>query len=153
MQTITRVLTIITLAGALMLCAAQPVHAGATCSDATLNGDFGLSLAGHNIVSSVLFAFVGTLSADGSGSFTGTGLSSRSGHMSRLTFTGKYSVKPDCIGTASLSFRPGLVIVLEFVLVDDGREALVLVADTGTVEYGTIKRISSRQPPPTPAVP
>jgi hypothetical protein len=149
MKAMVKRLSVILTVGALMLCVTPPALAEDTCSDATLNGDFGFSLAGHNLVSSVQFAYVGRFSADGNGSFNGTGMASTSGNIQRLTFAGKYSVAADCTGSATLSFRPGLIIKLEYVLVDGGRDAYVLIADTGVVEYGSIKRLGVRATTPT----
>jgi hypothetical protein len=138
-----RMVALLTL---LALGIAAPARAEDACTNAMLTGDFGFSIAGNNLVSSVQFAFVGSFKADGAGAFTGSGLSSVSGAMQRLDFTGNYTVQEKCVGTATLSFRPGLVITLEFVLVDGGREAYVLVADKGTVEFGTIKRLAAPAP-------
>lgn len=128
---------------AVLLLAAQPGAAGEPCSSATLNGDYGFMIAGKNLTSAVDFAFVGRFAADGAEAFHGDGVATVSGKIQRLNFTGKFAVNAGCQGTASLSFRPGLVITLEFVVVDDGREVFVLVADQGTVEFGTIKRIAA----------
>jgi hypothetical protein len=149
MTMMVKLFSTLAIASALMLGLAPPAHAEDACSDATLSGDFGFSIAGHNLVSWVEFAYVGRFSADGSGSFKGSGVASTDGRISPLIFTGTYKVAPDCTGTASLSFRPGLIIKLEYVLVDGGREAFVLIADTGVVEYGSMKRIGVRTTAPT----
>jgi hypothetical protein len=147
-----RWLAVVTV-GILTLCLTPPAHAEDTCSDATLNGDFGFSIAGHNLASWAEFAYVGRFTADGSGSFSGAGVASTDGTIQRLAFTGKYSVASNCTGSATLSYRPGLVIKLEYVLVDGGKEGFVLVADAGVVEYGSIKRIGVRTTAPTAPAP
>lgn len=114
---------------------------GASCSEATIEGPYGFSITGTNYASDVSWALVGQFSGDGAGVFNGSGTQSVKGRISRVTFTGKYEVKADCSGQAMMSFVGGPSAAIDFVIVADGQEIHLIVADQGTLETGTAKRI------------
>lgn len=120
-------------------------YAQEDCSNKNLNGAFGFLVAGTNVDANVLFAISGRFVSDGNGSFTGTGNQSVAGRViEQFPFTGHYVVAPDCTGAAVFSFPGGLAARLDFVLVDNGNEIIILDADQGTVEYGRAKKQFTR---------
>ena len=71
------------------------------CSNATYLGAYIFSGEGSVVVEGVAqpFVFVGRLTADGHGKFTGGSTSSLNGVITRLTFEASYSINTDCTGT------------------------------------------------------
>jgi hypothetical protein len=120
------------------------------CSLATLSGPYGFSINGTNYASDVSWAFVGQFSADGAGEFQGTGTQSVKGKIGRVRFTGKYNVSTDCSGSAKLQFTGGPAAMIDFVIVNDGQELHLIVADQGTLETGVAKRVRVRAAVPAP---
>ncbi len=123
----------------------------AGCSNATLNAAYGFTLSGQNYVNNMPWAFIGQFAGDGAGALKGTGTQSIKGSITRARFTGTYEVRPDCLGTATLNFGGGPAAVIDFVVVDDGREMHVIVADQGVIEFGTAKRVRSAPSASKPA--
>jgi hypothetical protein len=132
---ITRIaLTFVAFAVSLMANAqAQP------CSNGTFNGSFGFTNTG-TIVGVGDFAAVGLLSADGQGNLGGSITRSVNGVISRLTFTGTYSVNLDCTGSATLTFSSGQIVHRDFVIVDDGKEVRGISTDSGTVVIVNLRK-------------
>jgi hypothetical protein len=112
-----------------------------TCSNQNMVGAFGFVVSGTNVQFNIQFAIIGRFVADGQGGFTGTATESTGGHIApQIPFKGKYTVRPDCSGFATFAFPGDQNANLEFVLVDDGQELMILDADAGTVEHGTAKK-------------
>lgn len=76
------------------------VHAGQElgCSNATYEGDYIFSGHGSTVVEGVTqpFAFIGRLTADGKGNFSGSGTSSLNGQIIHRTYEATYTIKSDC---------------------------------------------------------
>ena len=95
----------------------------------------------------VLFAINGSFLADGQGTFYGTANESVGGQIVfQAAFKGTYTMRPNCTGTALFAFPNDQFANLEFVLVDDGNEMMILDTDKGTVEFGTAKKQFPRLP-------
>lgn len=124
--------------------AAQPQEE--TCSASALSGAYGFSITGTNYASDVSWALVGRFSADGVGVFDGSGTQSVKGKIGRVKFTGKYEVRADCSGSATLQFIGGPPAALDFVVVDNGQEVHLIVADQGTLETGVAKKVRGVAP-------
>jgi hypothetical protein len=71
------------------------------CSNATFVGNYIYSGEGSVVVEGVAqpFVFVGRLTADGNGKFTGGSTSSLNGVITRLTYEASYSINADCTQT------------------------------------------------------
>ena len=77
-------------------------RAGATCSTATLTGNFGFVLSGMN--SSLFFtSSMGLVNADGKGGLTGTETISNDGNITSSTVTGSVVINANCSGTVSIT--------------------------------------------------
>lgn len=122
------------LGSALLLGLCLSVYASATCSNATLVGNYGFTIAGTNGTGS-LTAAVGQLTADGKGNFTGIQTVSDAGVISsNVALTGTYSIKTTCIGTATIT--AGSSANLSLVVVSNGKQFEVTRTDAGTSQYG-----------------
>ncbi|MBV9762746.1 MAG: hypothetical protein JO340_19455 [Acidobacteriaceae bacterium] len=112
-----------------------------SCSNASLQGGYGFSFHGTNLEMKLDFIMVGAFEADGKGAFKGTESQSVSGKVSRGPFTGSYTVQPDCTGSAVLKFEgSNFDAKLDFALVADGDELLILDVGGGNLESGEAKR-------------
>ncbi len=109
-------------------------HAGQDepCSNASLSGSFGFTATG-TVLAVGPVAQVGRQTFDGEGNTAGTGTISANGNIFRGTFTGTYTVNPDCTG--SLTFEESVlgVVHADVVIVDDGREFRAIQTDPGVV--------------------
>jgi hypothetical protein len=116
---------------------AQQTPPATTCSDATLNGAYGVSISGTRPAPSVLPnipLFPGAIEQaigvviqifDGQGSFSQTDnvKGSISGITPNRPGSGTYSVNPDCTGTYTLNNKGvPFPIVTQMVIVDGGAE-------------------------------
>src|SRR4051812_33378420 len=103
----TTILTIVALVvGAASVAMADDRDKG--CSNASLRGNFDYSSTGTLLPSYVdppfagPFAEVGLQNFDGNGNTSGTATLSANGNIVPITFTGSYSVNPDCTGSMIL---------------------------------------------------
>lgn len=122
---------------ALALGLASTANAGNKgCSLATLKGTFadkdtGFITAPPEVAGP--FAGVALETFDGDGALTGTGHLSLNGTPSQGTFTGTYTVNPDCTGTYTVQNSLGLTVHAFFVIDDGGNELQIVISDPGTV--------------------
>jgi hypothetical protein len=124
------------LAFALLLGLCLPVYASATCSNATLVGNYGFTITGVN-GSGSLTAAVGQLVADGKGKFTGSETVSVAGVISsNVPLIGTYSMKSGCTGTAAITSGGGPAANFSAVVVSNGAQMEITRTDAGTAEYG-----------------
>ena len=117
------------------------------CSNASLLGTFAYTLT-ETVISPPPIAGptaeVGTQTFDGKGGTTGTATLSSNGNIFQFTFTGTYTVNPDCTGTFTLLIAgPGITQHVYFVIDDNESEFRAIETDAGFV--GT--RIGRRQFP------
>jgi uncharacterized protein YdeI (BOF family) len=108
------------------------------CSNATLKGTFAYTITGSTSAPPPFggpIAGVGKQTADGNGHVSGTQTVSVNGNILRQTYTGTYTVNPDCTGSITLvvDIPPGLVTHSDFVIDDDGNETRAVQADAGSV--------------------
>src|SRR6516164_9161351 len=76
------------------------------CSNASLQGTFAYTGTGFVVTPAARsgpFAEVGTQTFDGKGATITTFTASGNGNMFQTTFTGTYTVNPDCTGTINLT--------------------------------------------------
>jgi hypothetical protein len=111
-----------------------------TCSNADLKGDYGFSFHGTNLGLKVGMVMVGKFNADGQGNLKGTESQSVNGKVARGPFTGTYVVNPDCTGSAEITFMPPNAERVDFVIVGDGDEILMMDVGGNTLESGEAKR-------------
>lgn len=120
---------------ALLLGLCLSVYASASCSNATLIGNYGFTITGVNSSNS-LTAAVGQLTADGKGNFTGIQAVSDAGAISsNVALSGKYSLKASCNGTATIS-SGGTAANFRMVVVSNGAQFEITKTDAGTSQYG-----------------
>lgn len=133
--------------------AASPVYADSprakSCTNATLSGDFAFTAKGTTLAALGLpapltgaFASSGTAEFDGNGHFTLTATSSFNGVIQGpQTVTGTYSVNADCSYTSQASNGA----TFRAVIVDSGREILILQTNKGVAITGTA-RVRGKEP-------
>jgi hypothetical protein len=115
------------------------------CSNTTLKGTFGHKSTGFITAPAALagpLAHVSTISFDGNGAFTATGIVSQNGNIiDPVTETGTYTVNPDCTGTYTSELSPlGITAHVFFVIDDSGNEFQLIETDPGTVLTGVTRR-------------
>jgi len=107
------------------------------CSLATLKGAFADKDTGFITAPPELagpFAGVNIDTFDGKGALTGTGIVSLNGNIVPGTYTGTYTVDPDCTGTYTVKVSPlGLTTHAFFVIDGGGSELQIVIIDQGTV--------------------
>ena len=124
-----------------VLCSGACLRGEDRCSNRSLLGGYGFHISGTNIKAGVSFAVYGKFVADGKGNVTGSGTESVSGEMFNVKLNGTYNVSGDCTGKAKLAFGSNEGVTnLDFVLVEDGNELFIIVADEGVIETGVAKK-------------
>jgi hypothetical protein len=124
----------------------QVVHAEMHCTDRTITGTYAFQINGRNTAVGLDYSMVGRLRADGNGRFKGAGTQSVGGRISNVTFVGEYTTNVDCWGTGTFRFTDGITVHCTFELAANGDEIFIIDSDQGTVETGTARRKSLRQP-------
>lgn len=117
------------------------------CTDAIVHGRYGFLITGTHIGIGI-YGLMGTMEADGAGHVHGGGLQSLNGDQREVTFTGTYHVTPECTGITELTFDDKLVGHVRFVIVDDGKEILLMDYGAHTIETGSAKRQFNAPPDP-----
>ena len=95
------------------------------CSNASLDGSYGLQAAG-SIIGVGNFAAVGRFIFDGKGNLYATLFTRVNGNNNKLTITGTYSVSPDCTVSDTWNASNGGVSTHESVIVDNGHGYFIL---------------------------
>ena len=114
------------------------------CSNATLNGSYGLHATG-TIIGVGPFAAVGVFTFDGRGNLSATLTQKVNGNLGpTITITGTYTVAPNC--TVSDVWNPSIggMTQHESVIVDDGKEYDILNTTPGNVVSGVAKKQFSK---------
>jgi hypothetical protein len=121
---------------ALLLALCLSVYASASCSNATLVGNYGFTLTGVDSSGS-LSASVGQLTADGKGHFTGIFSNSTAGVISsNVALTGTYSVKTNCTGTTTITPSGGSATTFSLVVVSNGAQIELTETQSLSSQYG-----------------
>ena len=112
------------------------------CSNPSVSGPYAYAIQGFVAAGNSFGAFAdsGRLVADGNGNLSGTSTVSENGAISRRTLRGSYSVDQDCRGSAVLNASSGYSVVLDCVIVDNGRGIQFIQTDTGTVISGGARK-------------
>lgn len=120
---------------ALLLGVSLSVYASASCTNATLVGNYGFTITGVNSSGS-LTATVGQLTADGKGKFTGIFANSTAGVISPdVALTGTYAVRANCTGTTTIT-SGGTAAHFSAVVVSNGGQFEITRTDKGASQYG-----------------
>ena len=114
----------------------ESVQSKKACTNASLRGSFGIKFDGASVTRGGV-ASATLVTFDGAGNFTGSDVTSLNGTIVRRTLTGTYTVNPDCTG--SLKFLSDLTMNEadgDFVIVDGGKQLLIVESDSGWVATG-----------------
>lgn len=113
------------------------------CSRATLNGNYGFAMDGTmQPVGPV--ALAGIIRANGAGAFSGVEVASIGGQIVQATYTGSYTVNPDCTGQAQYQLvAPNFVATrsMAFVITNGGKEFFMMSTVPGSVISGKAQRL------------
>jgi hypothetical protein len=120
-----------------------------TCTNATISGTYGYSFTGSEFVgpdgtpqpggTRIEVVAVGSITYDGQGGFTGSDNISVNGNVRPRSYTGTYSVQPNCTATSTID-SPGGAIHTSFVINNGGNNLLIIVTDPGTALLGEAQR-------------
>ena len=77
---------------------------------------------------------------DGHGRFSGSSTADHGGTIFPATFTGTYSVKPNCTGTLTADAGSNGIIHRDLVIVGSGKEVEFVSTDAGLVISGYMKK-------------
>jgi hypothetical protein len=125
------------------LLASLPSHADDGCTNASLAAPYGFSRSGTAGFGTLSAVAAGVIVFDGVGNISGHDTTSVNGNIIRRTFSGTYTVNPDCTGSLIVNFltgTPGRVSPNDFVIVEKGRELLLINTNPGEVILGNAKR-------------
>jgi hypothetical protein len=118
-----------------------PVHANAACSMLASAGNWSMTDNGTVVGIGPRIA-VGVFKLDGRGNLTdGVAASSLNGSVASETFSGTYTLNPDCSGSASAKIYSGGVEVLQltaFIAFDDNMKELRMLFTSVATPDGTV---------------
>ncbi len=134
-----RFLTALTLA---ILAVPTALSAQGNCTNASLNGSYGLHATG-GVIGLGEFAAVGRFIYDGKGNLTARLFVRLNGNNNVLTLTGTYTVSPDCTVSDVWNISGGSSSTHSSVLVNEGKEFFILNTTSGepSVISGVAKRL------------
>jgi hypothetical protein len=113
------------------------------CGLASLHGAYGYAFQGQVIPPGTTefdTAIAGRIVFDAHGGLSGYEWDSTNGVQETLTFTGSYSVQPDCTGTATLVNSNGRTDHITLGVIEGGQEFNFTVTDAGVVITGLASR-------------
>ncbi len=123
----------------------RPVHAASGCSDATVNGSYGLTFSGftvpgrNNKAKEVPFVGEGLFTFDGAGNLSGTYNGSQNGEIFTASpYSATYIVNSDCTGT--VTGAPGGNADGAIVIVSGGSEIFFTQTDPGGTWNADLKK-------------
>jgi len=119
-----------------LLIVTQPLYAD-VCSNATLQGNYGLLVTGTAAGSPI--AIMGQIKADGNGALTGFETISADGNVfDTVNLTGTYTIGSGCAGTATITPQGGAAANYNLAVASSAKVQLV-GSDSGTVQSGFLK--------------
>jgi hypothetical protein len=103
-----------------------------TCSNATYRGTYCYLVSGttSSSGSTVPYAQLGKLTADGNGNLTGFYWQNTNGVLSQVPVTETYTVRADCYGKAGTGTGSSFTAISDFQLVQGGQEVFITSAST-----------------------
>ena len=114
------------------------------CGVRSLHGAYGYAFQGQVIPPGTTefdTAIAGRIVFDAHGGLSGSEWDSANGFQETLTFTGSYSIQPDCTGTAALVNSNGRTDHITLGLIEGGQEFNFTVTDPGVVITGQPSRL------------
>lgn len=114
------------------------------CGVGSLHGAYGYAFQGQVIPPGTTefdTAIAGRIAFDGRAGLAGYEWDSTNGFQETLTFTGSYSIQPDCTGTAALVNSNGRTDHITLGLIEGGQEFNFTVTDPGVVITGQPSRL------------
>ena len=116
------------------------------CTVRTVRGDYAIGFSG-NVLNPVVgpVATLGVISLDGNGGFTINDTASFAGSLVDRVGAGTITVNSDCTGDATVTYtvgQPGRTATFNFVILDGGREIMLISTTAGSVVTGTAKALS-----------
>jgi hypothetical protein len=116
------------------------------CTLRTVRGDYAIGFSGNVLMPSVgPVATLGVISLDGTGGFTINDTASFAGALVDRVGAGTINVNQNCTGDATVTYtvgQPGRTATFNFVILDGGREIMLISTTEGSVVTGTAKAIS-----------
>jgi hypothetical protein len=120
------------------------------CSNAILRGGYGAGTTGlinssgnpNDVTIPTFVPFVEAVHFvfDGQGKLSGSSTADYGGTVFPVTFTGTYSVKPNCTGSLTADAGDNGIIHRDLVIVEGGREVEFVSTDAGLVIAGYMKK-------------
>jgi len=98
------------------------------------------NILGTLTATSQVDAVVGQVTLDGKGNIAGTETFSVGGAISTLPVTGTYTQNADCTGTAQVTPKGSLTSNFNYVVVNGGKELLLIETDNNTTVAGTAQQ-------------
>jgi hypothetical protein len=144
-----RLLVLVASLALLTFILAQPAVVKAqSCTNATLNGTYGRLLQAfyldHKAVpvgSARVGAETGIVTFDGQGNSSGSATGNADGYIYHVTFTGKYSVNPDCTADVTINLAGRGTATGTYIIVDEGNEFEFLNLSDSAVEFGRFRKM------------
>lgn len=116
---------------------AQAVRPAPSCSNSTLQGNYGLLVSGT--IAGNPIAILGQIVADGHGGLTGMETVSDNGvTLETAEVTGTYRIVPKCAGTATITPKGGTAANYNLTILAGGKVQLVRT-DSATVQSGFLQ--------------
>ncbi|MFY0567482.1 hypothetical protein ACN28E_27165 [Archangium lansingense] len=117
---------------------AAEVSSNTQCTPRMLKGTYVYANDGYIVTGSerVPFAQAGGEHFPGDGTLTGSATVSTNGEITRITYTGTYTVEPDCSGTATLTDNLGGTAHFDIFVTKNGESTSFIQTDPGYVTAG-----------------
>lgn len=108
------------------------------CRLRTLKGTYVYANDGYIVTGSerVPFAQAGRDFIHGNGTLTGSATVSTNGEITRITYTGTYTLEPDCSGTVTLTDNLGGTAHFDIFVTNNGESTTFIQTDAGYVTSG-----------------
>lgn len=126
---------VVVICAALM--AAVPTASAANCTNASINGVYGVVSSGLN-GSLQPAAGINQVTVDGAGNATGSAIKSINGTIVTYTLTGTYQIKKNCTGTATWTNQDGEVEHDNLVLNNGDKGAFLIQTDANHVQSSVV---------------
>ena len=123
----------------------EPAWSDNPCSLRTLKGTYAYHCSGVHLGTGqpVYVAFAGQDQYHGDGTMSGVYSFSENGVISHnISYTGTYTVNPDCTGAFTTTDEHGVVVTADLFFGRDGEEVYFVLTDGGVVDAAFERRVS-----------
>jgi len=110
-----------------------------TCGLTGKKQSFAANVSGTTLSLTAL-AYVGQVILDGKGNVSGSGTFNNNGTLATGALTGTYTESSNCTGTMQVTPAGGETSNLSFVVVNGGKELLVIQTDSGSIVSGNAQQ-------------